>query len=162
MPPSCSLQIDTTLINFCFQVINWETTLKIPPQPKVSRDGIDLILKLCTSSDRRLGKNADEVKKHPFFAGIDFKEGVRRITPPYTPKIQYSTDTSNFDPIDPDKLRNSTTPESDKSDELTDENRPFHGFFEFTFRRFFDDGGGVPFPSRINLDENDNQGAVYV
>lgn len=143
------------------KVINWETTLKIPPQPKISRESIDLILKLCTSSDRRLGKNANEVKEHPFFASINFKEGVRRLTPPYTPKIQYSTDTSNFDPIDPDKLRNSTANESERPDELTG-GGPFHGFFEFTFRRFFDDGGAVPFPSRINLDENDNQGAVYV
>lgn len=142
------------------QVINWENTLKIPAHAKVSSEGVDLILKLCTSSDRRLGKHANEVKKHPFFAGIDFAEGVRRITPPYTPKIQYLTDTSNFDPIDPEKLRNSTTTESDKSDEFADDlNKPFHGFFEFTFRRFFDDGG--PFP-RINLDDNDNQAAVYV
>lgn len=133
--------------------------MKIPSHAKVSSEGIDLILKLCTSSERRLGKNANEVKEHRFFAGIDFKEGVRRLTPPYTPKIQYLTDTSNFDPIDPDKLRNSSTNESD---EFSDMNKPFHGFFEFTFRRFFDDGGGVPFPTRINLDENDNQGAVYV
>ena len=137
--------------------------MKIPSHAKVSPEGIDLILKLCTSSDRRLGKNAHEVKEHRFFAGIDFKEGVRRLTPPYTPKIHYSTDTSNFDPIDPDKLRNSAAAESDiSSDEFGDMNKPFHGFFEFTFRRFFDDGGGVPFPTRINLDENDNQGAVYV
>lgn len=139
-------------------MINWEKTLKIPPVPKVSSQVVDLILKLCTGANRRLGKNADEVKQHPFFEGIDFKSGVRRLVPPYIPRIKDCTDTSNFDPIDEDKLRTSSSAESD----FSDMNQPLHGFFEFTFRRFFDDGGGVPFPTRINLDENDNQAPVYV
>lgn len=143
-------------------MINWESTLYIPSSANISVEGMDLILKLCTGADKRLGKNANEVKQHPFFSSIDFKEGVRRHPPPHVPRIQYSTDTSNFDPIDPDKLRNSTSSDSGKSDEFPDENKPFHGFFEFTFRRFFDDGGAVPFPAKINLDDNDNQGAVYV
>lgn len=68
-------------------------------------------------------------------------------------------DTSNFDPVDPDKLRNSDSMLDELNDELKS---PFHGFFEFTFRRFFDDGGGVPYPNKISLDDNENQGAVYV
>lgn len=71
-------------------------------------------------------------------------------------------DTSNFDPVDPDKLRQSGSSDSTKSDELFDNGNPFHGFFEFTFRRFFDDGGGPAAPFRISLDDNDNQGPVYV
>lgn len=138
-------------------MIAWESNLQIPSYAKISPEVTDLILKLCTSADRRLGKNANEVKEHPFFAGIDFKDSVRRIQPPYIPKIQNSMDTSHFDTIDSDKLRTSTA-----DDEFSDMNQPLHAFFEFTFRRFFDDGGGVPFPSRLNLDENDNQGPVYV
>lgn len=140
------------------QVIDWENNLVIPPIPKISPEAVDLILKLCTDADRRLGKNANEVKAHPFLKPIDFKKGVRCTQPPYVPKIQNSMDTSHFDTIDSDNLRTSTT-----EDEFSD-NQPLHAFFEFTFRRFFDDGGGgVPFPTRLNLDENDNQGAaVYV
>ncbi|KAK7794730.1 hypothetical protein R5R35_009620 [Gryllus longicercus] len=143
------------------KVINWETTLQIPKAANLSPEGMDLILKLCTSADKRLGKNASEVKAHPFFNAIDFEKGLRRQVAPYIPKIQYPTDTSNFDPVDPDRLRNSGSSGSDKSDEFLD-NKPYHGFFEFTFRRFFDDGGGGPaYANKINLDD-DNQGPVYV
>ncbi|XP_078038122.1 serine/threonine-protein kinase warts [Augochlora pura] len=145
-----------------YKVINWETTLHIPKQANLSAEGMDLILKLCVGADRRLGKNADEVKNHPFFASIDFEKGLRRQVAPHIPRIQYPTDTSNFDPVDPDKLRNSGSSDSNKSDELLNNGKPFHGFFEFTFRRFFDDGGGPAYPSRISLDDNDNQGPVYV
>lgn len=144
-----------------YKVINWETTLQIPKAAKVSPEGTDLILKLCTSADRRLGKNAAEVKAHPFFSSVDFEKGVRRQAPPHIPRIKHSTDTSNFDPVDPDKLRNSSS-DSSKSDELSDSGKPFHGFFEFTFRRFFDDGGAAPYPNKISLDDTENQGAVYV
>lgn len=143
------------------QVINWEKTLQIPVQANLSPESTDLILKLCCSADKRLGKNASEVKSHPFFKDIDFDKGLRRQPAPHIPRIDYPTDTSNFDPIDPDKLRNSASMDSSASDELLDNSKPFHGFFEFTFRRFFDDGGGQSF-NRINLDDNDNQGPVYV
>ncbi|KAM0732398.1 Serine/threonine-protein kinase LATS1 [Formica fusca] len=145
-----------------YKVINWETTLHIPKQANLSPESMDLILKLCVGADRRLGKNANEVKNHPFFANIDFEKGLRRQMAPHIPRIEYPTDTSNFDPVDPDKLRNSESSDSNKSDELLDNGKPFHGFFEFTFRRFFDDGGGPAYPSRISLDDNDNQGPVYV
>jgi len=123
---------------------------------------MDLILKLCTGADRRIGKNAAEVKTHPFFNSVDFDRGFRRQLAPHIPRIQCPTDTSNFDPVDPERLRNSGSSGSDKSDELLDNGKPFHGFFEFTFRRFFDDGGGPAYTSKISLDDSDNQGPVYV
>lgn len=143
------------------KVINWETTLQIPPQANLSNESTDLILKLCCSADQRLGKNANEVKSHPFFKDIDFEKGLRKQPAPHKPRIEYPTDTSNFDPIDPEKLRNSTSLNTSNSDEQLDNSKAFHGFFEFTFRRFFDDGGLAPF-SKINLDDNENQGPVYV
>ncbi|KAF4520448.1 hypothetical protein B566_EDAN004020 [Ephemera danica] len=125
---------------------------------------MDLTLKLCTSADRRLGKNASEVKAHPFFKKVDFEKGLRHQKAPYKPKLEHATDTSNFDPVDPDKLRSSGSSESGKSDGSQDIGKPIHGFFEFTFRRFFDDGGGGPaYPGRISSDEQDgSQGPVYV
>ncbi|KAI5749108.1 hypothetical protein M8J76_004704 [Diaphorina citri] len=142
-----------------YKVINWESCLHIPAEAQLSPEGADLILQLCTGADKRLGKNASEVKAHPFFSNVDFEKGVRTLTPPHIPRIQNSMDTSNFDPVDPDKLRNSDSMLDELSDELKS---PFHGFFEFTFRRFFDDGGGVPYPNKISLDDNETQGAVYV
>ncbi|KAF7268148.1 hypothetical protein GWI33_018691 [Rhynchophorus ferrugineus] len=140
-----------------YKVINWETTLQIPKQANLTKEATDLILKLCCSSDKRLGKNASEIKSHPFFKEIDFEKGLRRQPAPHKPRIEYPTDTSNFDPIDPDRLRNSTSMDNSNSDDLTDNSKLFHGFFEFTFRRFFDDGGVASF-NRINLDDNENQG----
>lgn len=139
-------------------MINWESTLHIPEAANLSRDSKDLILNLCSGQDTRLGKDANEVKGHPFFKTIDFEKGLRRQVAPYIPRIEYPTDTSNFDPIDPDKLRNSGSSDSNKSDSELLDNGKFHGFFEFTFRRFFDDG----YTDKINLDDNDNQGPVYV
>ncbi|XP_013142193.1 PREDICTED: serine/threonine-protein kinase LATS1-like [Papilio polytes] len=140
------------------KVINWESTLHIPDAANLSRESKDLILQLCSGQDTRLGKDANEVKHHPFLKSIDFEKGLRKQVAPYIPRIEYPTDTSNFDPIDPDKLRNSGSSDSNKSDsELLDNGKTFHGFFEFTFRRFFDDG----YTNKINLDD-DNQGPVYV
>nr|CAD7430407.1 unnamed protein product [Timema monikensis] len=143
-------------------VINWETTLHIPKSANMSAEGMDLILKLCIGADRRLGKNAGEIKTHQFFSRVDFDLGLRRQVAPHIPRIQFSTDTSNFDPVDPERLRDSGG--SSGSDEPTDGGKLFHGFFEFTFRRFFDDGGGGPaYPGKISLDDTDNQGGpVYV
>ncbi|KAK6168316.1 hypothetical protein SNE40_021108 [Patella caerulea] len=63
--------------------------------------------------------------------------GLRKQIAPFVPKIRYATDTSNFDQVDPDKLRN-----SDSEDLMRfDGKHPEHAFFEFTFRRFFDDAG---------------------
>jgi hypothetical protein len=106
-----------------------------------------------------------------FFKNIDFSSSLRSREAPYKPSILYDTDTSNFDPIDPDKLRN----DDDKMTEEDDNNRDYHGFYEFTFRRFFDDGGH-PYSSPTNVtsnqmmmttrqqtDDNENQsGPVYV
>ncbi|XP_045028679.1 serine/threonine-protein kinase Warts isoform X1 [Daphnia magna] len=142
-----------------YKVINWSTTLQIPNYANLSPEAADLIVRLCTSADQRLGRGgAGELKTHPFFNGVDFDGGLRNKTAPYIPKIRFATDTSNFDPIVPDKLRNSA--DEDKMDNTLDNGKhPVHAFFEFTFRRFFDDGGHP----RMNPDENEpNHGPVYV
>merc|ERR1712179_236785 len=88
---------------------------------------------------------------------------------PYKPKIKFDTDTSNFDPIDPDKLRPDEESHSDDEN-----NRDYHGFYEFTFRRFFDDGGHPVYTPGTNSssstttamrqnDDNENpSGPAYV
>ncbi|XP_015793229.1 serine/threonine-protein kinase LATS1 [Tetranychus urticae] len=148
------------------KVINWKSTLRIPIESELSRDATDLILKLCCGPEDRLGKNgADEIKKHAFFSSIDFDGGLRKQKAPYIPKIRYPTDTSNFDPIDPDKLHSSSSDSNgllDCDDDYLNGNNitengkhPEHAFFEFTFRRFFDDGGQA-YPMKINLHSADN------
>ena len=150
-------------------MINWLRTLHIPKEANLSPEASDLILRMCCDPQNRLGRgDADEVKSHPFFQHIRF-ETLRQEQAPYTPKIKYATDTSNFDDVDPDKLRSNGSTESlDMKRDGTYENgkHPEHAFFEFTFRRFFDDGGH-PYPSRIKdpeskLKDPDSSRPVYV
>ena len=45
-----------------------------------------------------MGSNGvDEIKAHPFFAGINWKE-LRDRKSPYVPEVKNSWDTQNFDP----------------------------------------------------------------
>ncbi|EAT33905.1 AAEL013826-PA, partial [Aedes aegypti] len=156
-PPFLASTAEETQI----KVINWRQTLKIPPEAKLSPEGQDIILRLCKNEDERMGRDVNKIKSHPFFRTIDFTKDLRNQPAPYEPKIKYATDTSNFDPIDPGKLQDSSCEESGQSfDDVFDSSKPFHhGFFEFTFRRFFDDDGD----HKISLDASDNQTeAIYV
>lgn len=149
------------LIRSCvIQVIHWRNTLRIPSQANLTDEASDLILRLCRNEEERLGKNTDEIKQHPFFSEIDWTKNIRATKAPYEPTIKYATDTSNFDPIDPDKLHDSS---DDHFDDIIDSSKPYnhHGFFEFTFRRFFDDEQDNKIA--LNDNNNDNQsGAIYV
>lgn len=53
----------------------------------------DLISKLIRKKENRL--NINEIKKHRFFEGVDWKN-VKSMTPPYIPDILNEFDTSNF------------------------------------------------------------------
>ncbi|XP_037280274.2 serine/threonine-protein kinase warts [Rhipicephalus microplus] len=120
-----------------YKVLNWETTLQIPKIALLSSESTDLILRLCCGAEQRLGRNgADEIKVHPFFASIDFEGGLRNKPAPYIPNIRYPADTSNFDAVDDTLLDKPTPPAPEPNGR-----HPEHAFFEFTFRRFFDDGG---------------------
>jgi protein-serine/threonine kinase len=46
----------------------------IPPEANLSPASIDLLKKLVNDPETRLGRNggADEIKKHPFFEGMDW------------------------------------------------------------------------------------------
>ena len=143
----------------CFQVINWKETLRIPREPELTQPAKDLIMGLCCSYDERLGVNgAGEIKAHPFFGGVNF-ETLRKQKPPYVPNIRFATDTSNFDPVDPDKLHNSDCEENKKVEKLENGKHPEHAFYEFTFRRFFDDGGH---PMASSFEDPDSNSPVYV
>ncbi|XP_076037645.1 serine/threonine-protein kinase warts [Oratosquilla oratoria] len=142
-----------------YKVIQWEQSLRISKKANISPEARDLILNLCTHPENRLGRNgAQEVKAHPFFSGMDLEGGLRKQPAQYIPKIRFPTDTSNFDPIDPEKLRPSEPNDSDQ-EWVNNSNQPVHAFFEFTFRRFFDDGGHA---CPVEPDSNNSQNPVYV
>lgn len=144
---------------FSHQVINWRETLKIPRIAKLSPEAEKLILELCTNAEERLG--AHQIKHHPFLKSVDFTKNIRDAEAPYKPTIRFPTDTSNFDPVSPDKLRGSSSSWGSSESNGNHKNHKSkgnhrqteHAFFEFTFRRFFDDGGH-PYstPMRMNFD----------
>lgn len=149
-----------------YKVINWQSYISIPRTAGLSGEARDLILQLCTGADRRVGRNggSEEIKNHQFFKGIDFNSQLRMKEAPHKPSIKFAEDTSNFDPIDPEKLR-----PDDEIQSEDDNNRDYHGFYEFTFRRFFDDGGHPVYSPHGSsglarqMDDNDNpSGPVYV
>nr|XP_023655583.1 serine/threonine-protein kinase LATS2 [Paramormyrops kingsleyae] len=125
------------------KVINWESTLQVPPQVKLSAEAVDIISRLCCSAEDRLGGNgAGEIKAHSFFSQIDFSSNLRTQPAPYRPRISHPMDTSNFDPVEGDGPEawsgsggDTLGPTQGKLGE------PEHAFYEFTFRRFFDDNG---------------------
>ncbi|XP_063285908.1 serine/threonine-protein kinase LATS2 [Pelobates fuscus] len=143
------------------RVINWENSLQIPSQVKLSPEAADLITKLCCSPDDRLGRNGvDEIKAHAFFSSIDFSADFRRQPAPYVPKISHPTDTSNFDPVEEESPWNDSGDSTMTWEALVcpTNKHTEHAFYEFTFRRFFDDNGypfRYPKPSRMECSPNE-------
>ena len=89
----CSKQID----DVCYRVLNWKKYLKIPNNIIISEQAKDLIFKMINNSDKRLGKTgADEIKKHPFFNGIDW-DNIKNMKPPIIPILKNEYDTSYFE-----------------------------------------------------------------
>ena len=63
----------------------------------MSLSAMDLIRRLITDSDDRLGRSGtQEIKNHPFFKGIDW-DNIRKSKAPNIPNIKNNTDISNFD-----------------------------------------------------------------
>lgn len=92
-PPFCSETPHETYR----KIINWQESLVIPEDIHLSPEAEDLVRSLLTSSDRRLGRHggAEEIKKHPFFRGVDW-ETIRRVDAPFIPKLRSITDTRFF------------------------------------------------------------------
>nr|XP_057938372.1 serine/threonine-protein kinase LATS2 [Doryrhamphus excisus] len=129
------------------KVINWESTLQVPAQVQLRPEAVDIIARLCCSAEDRLGANgAGEIKAHPFFGKVDFTSNLRQQPAPYRPKIAHPMDTSNFDPVEEEGGPGAWSDSGDSTralDALCSPHgkHPEHAFYEFTFRRFFDDNG---------------------
>jgi hypothetical protein len=81
----------------CYKVVNWKEYLRIPDDKKVSNEAEDLINKMINSSDERLGKNGiEEIKRHPFFEGIDW-DNIRSTKAPFIPELENDYDTKYFE-----------------------------------------------------------------
>ncbi|KAG9317312.1 kinase-like protein [Chiua virens] len=88
-PPFCSESTHETYQ----KIMQWQHYLAFPDDVHLSHEAEDLIRRLMTSPDRRL--NADQIKNHPFFYGVDW-DSIRRIDSPFIPNLRSITDTSYF------------------------------------------------------------------
>ena len=130
------------ILTLIFQVINWRDILTIPPG-RLEQEAEDLILRLCTHPDDRLGKDgAEEIKEHPYFSGVDFQLLHQEVAP-YIPTINHATDTSNFDPVPENMIEDDSEEHDEQKNVSATKEGPEYAFYEFTFRHFFDDGGLV-------------------
>jgi hypothetical protein len=67
--------------------MNWKKNFYIPVDAKLSIICQDLIKKLMSDSQDRLGNNGvEEIKSHPFFDSIDWIN-IRKIKPPFAPDL---------------------------------------------------------------------------
>ena len=84
----------------CQKILHWRKTFVIPPEANLSPAATDILKKLVSDSENRLGRNgADDIKKHPFFEGLDW-ENLRKIKSPYIPNVTSDISTENFDKFD--------------------------------------------------------------
>ncbi len=84
----------------CKKILNWKENLSFPSKPIISHQAKDLILRLVTNREIRIGKeNIDEIKSHPFFSKIDFQK-IKSTIPPFIPECDLSNPGKYFDSFD--------------------------------------------------------------
>lgn len=88
-PPFCSESTHDTYQ----KIMQWQYHLAFPDDVHLSKQAEDLVRRLVTSADRRM--NIQEIKKHPFFYGVDWTT-LRNIDAPFVPHLRSITDTSYF------------------------------------------------------------------
>ena len=80
--PALSLQLSLSLS----RSLSLNSSFPSPLPPKKPRSHF---YRMITSSDQRLGRNsADEIKAHPFFAGVDWNT-IRNIESPFIPQLRF-------------------------------------------------------------------------
>ena len=91
--PFCSKETSEV----CNKILNWKKYLRIPSKTIISPEAEDLIAKLINNSNIRLGLNgAEEIKRHPFFRGLDW-DNIRNLKAPFIPELENEYDTHYFD-----------------------------------------------------------------
>ncbi|CAD8058979.1 unnamed protein product [Paramecium primaurelia] len=116
----------------CQKILKWKNHFKFPNNPKVSPQCYDLITKLMTDVNDRLG-DANKIKKHPFFNGIDFNN-IRNQKPPYIPdKKKLTSNFDKFEEKEPWKHVIHNREESDQDKNGTNLNKKY--FQGYTYKR---------------------------
>jgi len=117
-----------SLVETYGKIMNHENQLKFPDDiDDVSEEAKDLICRLITSPERRLGQSGiQDFIDHLFFQGINW-ENLGEGEAPYMPDVSSPTDTSNFDVDESDFRPNECVPPTTHS-AFTGHHLPFVGF----------------------------------
>ena len=67
----------------CQKILAWKKVLRIPQEPPLSAEAVDLILKLLRDPNDRLGsRGVEDIKRHPFFKDINWEDLEMKVTKP--------------------------------------------------------------------------------
>ncbi|CAL1700651.1 unnamed protein product [Somion occarium] len=115
------------------QIATWKANrrklnyLMFPDDVHLSHEAEDLIRRLITSPDRRMG--VDQIKHHPFFYGVNWTM-IRNIEAPFVPRLRSITDTSYFPTEELEQV-----PEEPSAGDASGANKDL-AFLGYTFKRF--------------------------
>jgi hypothetical protein len=88
----------------CKKILDWKNTLNIRPEANISKEAVDILRKLISEPETRLGINgADEIKSHPFFKDIQWNRIKETLIPPFIPEIKNNYDTQYFEELEEDE-----------------------------------------------------------
>ncbi|KAI8581705.1 hypothetical protein K450DRAFT_230808 [Umbelopsis ramanniana AG] len=127
LPPFYSDSVNETYRKIIFH----EESLEFSDEYPISANAKDVISRFLCKKENRLGcnGNTEDIKSHPFFAGIDW-DHIRESTPPFKPVLASPDDTSNFSVHEEeDEMPAATFPSrSTGRKELDGRNAPFIGY----------------------------------
>ena len=92
----------------CRKIVNWKKTLVFPAETKLSPEAKDLITKMICDASSRI--TFEQMKKHPFFKGIDW-DHLRSAKAPIIPELKSDIDTQHFDEF-PDDAADTAAPKA--------------------------------------------------
>ncbi|KAK7750319.1 Serine/threonine-protein kinase [Diatrype stigma] len=134
-PPFCAEDSHDTYR----KIVNWRQSLYFPDDITLGAEAEHLIRSLICNTEVRLGRgNANEIKSHPFFRGVEF-DSLRRIRAPFEPRLTSAIDTTYFPTDEIDQTDNATVLKAQalaqgrQVDESPEMSLPFIGY---TFKRF--------------------------
>ena len=81
----------------CKKIVKWRENFSIPADANLSPEAESFILRMVSQPESRLGVHGvEEIKKHPFFKGIDWNN-IRSMKAPFIPELKNDYDTHYFD-----------------------------------------------------------------
>ena len=79
------------------KIVKWKEHFSIPSDANLSPEAESFILRMVSPPEIRLGiHGVEEIKKHPFFKGLDWNN-IRKMKAPFIPELKNDYDTHYFD-----------------------------------------------------------------